>query len=67
MSVMWSLMQQKDIFYMIALQNKPYIPELVRFCDHFVEVEEIFADIDEYPGSYRRNLFLFLGFLILKC
>ncbi len=54
MATIWSLLQRKDMFYMIALYNKPYISEIIRFCDHFVEVEELFADMDKYPGTYRN-------------
>jgi hypothetical protein len=53
MSTMWSLLHRKDMFYIFALEGKPYIPEITKYCGHFIETEELLSDIDQYPNTYR--------------
>ena len=51
MATVWSLLHRADFFYILALQDRPYIPELTRYCGHFLELEELFYDINEYPSA----------------
>lgn len=60
MSTIWGLMNRKDFFYMIALKDKPYIPEVTGFCGDFVAIEPVYGNKAAYPTSSKLNLTSFI-------
>jgi hypothetical protein len=59
MATIWSLLQRKDVFYMILLEQKSYVPELIGFCGDLIKIEEVRGNINHYPEDSKLfNFFL---------